>query len=132
MASGNIEVVRRWLEQRSDDGADPAVAELCDADIDYYPVRKFPEARPCHGREAFQRFMVEWWEGFAVVESVIRELIPVGDESGVRLEGDVHHCFWLRHGLIFRMEDHLTVKGALQALGLSGDTLEAAGLRGPR
>jgi hypothetical protein len=28
----------------------------------------------------------------------------------------------------FRWEDHLTLKGALLALGLSGETLEAAGL----
>jgi hypothetical protein len=38
------------------------------------------------------------------------------------------HCFWLRHGRIFRQEDHLTLPGALHALGLQGETLEAVGL----
>jgi hypothetical protein len=51
-----------------------------------------------------------------------------GRASGVALEGDAYHCFWLRHGRFIRAEDHLTAKGALHALGLSGETLEAAGL----
>jgi hypothetical protein len=45
------------------------------------------------------------------------------------LEGDIYHCVWLRHGRFLRMEDHLTLRGALDALGLKGDTLQAAGLR---
>jgi hypothetical protein len=52
-----------------------------------------------------------------------------GTLSGVALEGDLYHCFWLRHGRFIRVEDHLTEKGALHALGLSGETREAAGLR---
>ena len=44
------------------------------------------------------------------------------------MEGSLYQCFWLRHGLIFRLEDHLTLKGALYALGLNGETLKAAGL----
>ena len=52
-----------------------------------------------------------------------------GHASGAALEGDIYHCFWLRHGRFIRVEDHLTAKGALHALGLSGETLEAAGLR---
>lgn len=35
-----------------------------------------------------------------------------------RLEGDIYHCFWLGHGRFIRVEDHLTAKGALNALGL--------------
>jgi hypothetical protein len=73
----------------------------------------------------------------------VKKLIPVNDdrvlvhlslraegrESGVKLEGDLYQCVWLRHGHFFRWEDHLTLKGALRALGLTGETLEAAGLR---
>ena len=51
-----------------------------------------------------------------------------GRASGAKLEGDIYHCCWLRHGRFIRVEDHLTEKGALHALGLSGDSLEAAGL----
>jgi hypothetical protein len=48
----------------------------------------------------------------------------------MEIEGDVYECAWLRHGRFFRMEDHLTLGGALRALGLEGETLEEAGLRG--
>ena len=120
-----------------------SVAELFDADADYYPVRKFPEARPCHGVREIAQFIAQFWEPFSLSEWTIRELLAVGDDrvlacsnlraegrgSGVRLEGDVYHCMWLRHGRFFRVEDHLTLRGALHALGLQGETLEAAGLR---
>jgi hypothetical protein len=46
----------------------------------------------------------------------------------VKLDGDIYHCAWLRQGRFFRWEDHLSLKGALRALGLSGETLEAVGL----
>jgi hypothetical protein len=47
----NVEIVRRSFETL---GWTPAevqarVARFYDPDADYYPVRKFPEARPCHG-----------------------------------------------------------------------------------
>jgi hypothetical protein len=45
------------------------------------------------------------------------------------LEGDLYSCFWLRNGRFLRVEGHLTLAGALHALGVSGDSLEAAGLR---
>ena len=51
-----------------------------------------------------------------------------GRASGAKLEGDIFPCCWLRHGRFIRVEDHLTAKGALHALGFSGETLEAAGL----
>ena len=119
------------------------VAELWDADADYYPVRKFPEARPCHGRQELSDFIARYLEAFSRSEWAIREVIEVGDdrvlvctnlraagrESGVKLEGDLYQCYWLRHGRFFRVEDHLTLRGALHALGLQGETLDAAGLR---
>jgi hypothetical protein len=143
MSQENIEVVRRLMAAVSG-GTEDALAslsELCEPDIDYYPVRKFPEARPCHGLEEFSRFLARYLDAWRV-EVAIQNLIDVGDErvlargtlrteghgSGMELEGDLHQCFWLRHGRIFRQEDHLTLQGALHALGLEGKTLEAAGL----
>jgi len=55
-------------------------------------------------------------------------LAAEGRESGVKLQQELFVCYWLRHGRVFREEDHLTLSGALHALGLHGDTLEAAGL----
>jgi hypothetical protein len=118
------------------------VADFFDPDADYYPVRKFPEARPCHGVEEIARFGADYLDAWDRFEVAVKKLIPVGDdrvlghallraegrESGVKLEGDLYQCVWLRLGRFLRWEDHLTLKGALRALGLSGETLEAAGL----
>jgi hypothetical protein len=139
----NVEIVRRFNEEWASkpDELPAVVAEFVDADCDYYPVRKFPEAVPCHGRDSLAQFLVRYHETWDV-ENPIRDLIAVGDDrvlslitvkaeghrSGIRVEGDLYQCAWLRHGLIFRMEDHLTLKGALYALGLHGETLKAAGL----
>jgi hypothetical protein len=103
----------------------------------------FSDARPCHGLDEFSEWLAGWGEAWSRLEWAVHELIEVGDDrvlvcaslrgegrgSGVKLEGDLYQCVWLRHGRLFRIEDHLTVSGALHALGLEGGTLEAAGLR---
>jgi hypothetical protein len=141
----NVEVVRRFLAalSASPEEIRASVAEFWDADADYYPVRKFPEAQPCHGLEQVSRFLVRFREAWSRLDWAVQELFEIGDdrvlvcrslraegrESGMKLEGDVYQCCWLRHGRFFRVEDHLTLRGALHALGLQGETLEAAGLR---
>ena len=146
MSQENVEIAQRFLEELPPEGL-PLEQNLAwitgfwESDGDYYPVRKFPEARPCHGREEIARFITEYqaaWHYRYVVEDaraiaddrvLVRGRISAeGTASGVALEGDIYHCFWLRHGRFIRVEDHLTAKGALHALGLSGEALEAAGL----
>jgi SnoaL-like domain len=145
MSQENVEVVRRYLKEPPQAAPLEEVMEwiagFWESDCDYYPVRKFPEARPCHGREELARFLIEYraaWDYRYVVEDaraigddrvLVRARISAeGTASGVALEGEIFHCFWLRHGRFIRVEDHLTAKGALHALGLSGEALEAAGL----
>ncbi len=145
MSQENLEIARRYLEgyrgQTPQEMADHIDA-FWDPDGDYYPVRKFPESRPCHGIDEISRFNAEYRAAWERYELEVKELIPVGDdrvllrasvsaegrESGLKLEGDLYHCVWLRNGRLLRVEDHLTRAGALRALGLDGDTLEAAGL----
>lgn len=144
MSRENVEIARRWSDAAFG-GAESAVAilaELSDDHIDCYPVRKFPGAHPCHGREQFFRWLRDYLEAFARIENVIRGLYPIGDDrvlahvtlrmegrtSGVSLDGDLYNCMWLRHGRLFRIEDHLTVSAALRALGLDEESIEAAGL----
>jgi hypothetical protein len=145
MSRENVEVVRGWLAAMSAGPGEAlaAVAESFDADIDYYPVRKWPEAQPCHGLEEYSQFLARTFDAFSRSGWAIHELIEIGDDrvfvrvnmriegrgSGLNLEGDLYFCFWLRHGRFFRVEDHLTLSGALHALGLEGETLEAAGLK---
>jgi ketosteroid isomerase-like protein len=144
MSQENVEIVRRWFAALStgQEEAVSAVAEFWDADADFYPVRTFPEAQPCHGRGEVSHFVARYGETWSRFEYAVQELIEVGDDrvlarehlraegrrSGVKIEGDHYTCVWLRHGRFLRVEDHLTLKGALHALGLEGDTLEAVGL----
>jgi hypothetical protein len=141
MSQENVEIVRRIYEELLYRKAD-WVLDLWDPVGDYYPVAKFPESRPCHGVEEIASFHSEFRQAWEQLDARIRSITAVGDdrvlvrlglmaegkESGLSLEGDMFHCFWLRHGRIFRQEDHLTLPGALRALGLQGETLEAVGL----
>jgi SnoaL-like domain len=146
MSEENVEVVRRYLEKGLESVSPeqlPAwVAGFWESDGDYYPVRGFPEARPCHGREEIADFFVGLRDPWNY-QAAVKDARAIGDDrvlvhthvraeggtSGAAVEGDVYSCFWLRHGRFIRVEDHLTAKGALHAIGLSGETLEAAGLR---
>jgi SnoaL-like protein len=135
MSEGNLEAVRRWLDwpgHPAQEERDRLIDEIWVEDCDYYPVRRFPEAEPCHGREAVRRFMnyfVDAWEHWEVrvveVATVgdVRALAhthirAVGKGSGVDLDGEVFHGFWFRQGRILRLEDHLTERGAREGLGL--------------
>jgi hypothetical protein len=142
MSQENVEIVRRLMDR---DRASERLADFWEADGDYYPVRKFPESRPCHGPDEIRSFMTEYESAWEHYEFIVKEVHPVGDdrvflhayiraegrESGVSLEGDIYQCFWLRHGRLFRQEDHLTKRGALRALGLGDDSdapVEGVGL----
>ena len=144
MSQENVEIVRRWVAAMNGEPASmaAAVAQWFEEDSDYYPVRKFPEARPAHGREEMAHWMRLFNEGFPRSHWEIRELFSVGEDrvlawmklsaegrgSAIALWGDLYTCYWMRHGRFFRVEDHLTLSGALHALGVESDTLEADGL----
>jgi hypothetical protein len=141
----NVEIVRRWVKAETTTPAEiqAKVARFYDPDADYYPARKFPEAQPCHGHDEIVEFLVSYLAAWGRYHYAIQEVIEISDErvlvcgragaegreSRLLLDGDLYYCMWLRHGRCFRQEDHLTMKGALHALGLEGETLEAVGLR---
>lgn len=149
MSHENAEIVRRYYETEppgTPDGWAAFVERFWEPDGDYYPIRGFPEARPCHGRDEISAFFHAYFATWGSYEYALLEVEAVGDdrvfahgnlraaggESGAGVGGDLYHCCWLRHGRFIRSEDHVTAKGALRALGLSGDSLEAAGLRPSR
>jgi hypothetical protein len=137
MSQENAEIVRDYLKGRY------RTADIWDPNGDYYPEAKFPESRPCHGHREIARFFRDFEQAWGTVEITVENSTPIGDdrvlarciiagegrESGLSLESEIFYCFWLRHGRIFREEDHLTLPGALHALGLDGDSPEAVGLR---
>ena len=154
MSQQNVEVVRRYLEATDSpfkDGFVPADApeafpawwaEFWDPDADYYPIRGFPEAQPRHGREEIIDFLTDYLAAYERYHYLVKQARAVGDDrvfvhghvwaegrtSGAAVEGDLYHCFWLRHGRFIRAEDHLTARSALSALGLGAQALEAVGL----
>ena len=72
MSQENVEIVRRYVEQYGDLAPKDMLrwaGEFWEPDGDYYPVRKFPEARPCHGIEEFARFQAEYqdaWDRYEI------------------------------------------------------------------
>jgi hypothetical protein len=143
MSEENVEVVRRLMDIMRE-RASERIADFWEPDGDYYPVRKFPESRPCHGPDEIRSFMAEYESAWQNYEFIVKDAQPVGDdrvflhgyiraegrESGAALEGDIYQCFWLRHGRLFRQEDHLTKRGAMRALGLGDDPDDAVGVVG--
>jgi ketosteroid isomerase-like protein len=142
----NVETARRYLDaieegKRGRKAIEALVDEFWEPDRAYYPVRGFPESRPCHGRAEILRFLAAFFPAWEDYRYAIKDARAVGDDrvlvqeeiraagraSGLALEGDIYHCFWLRQGRFTRVEDHLTLKGALHALGRSSERLEAAG-----
>lgn len=144
MAEQNLEVVRRYMEGAGvEEDTVARVAEFWEPTGDYYPVRRFPEARPCHGHDEIASFLRDFlaaWESYSYsvldVKQVADDRVYAhgriraeGRASGMSLDGEIYHCFWLRQGRFIRVEDHLTANGAVRALGLSDEALQAAGLR---
>ena len=145
MSEENVEFVRRFHQRYSSlapKDMPQFVEEFWDIESDYYPARRFPGAKPCHGHQEIARFHAEFLSAWDRLEFTTNDLIAIGAdrvfvhatlhaegrESGVELDGDLYQCVWLRNGRAFRWEDHMTLKGALRAFGLVGETLEAAGL----
>ncbi|MFN2615798.1 MAG: nuclear transport factor 2 family protein, partial [Thermoleophilaceae bacterium] len=107
MSRENVEVVRRLMDTMRD-RASERIAGFWEPDGDYYPVRKFPEAQPCHGREEIAGFFAAYGAAWDRFEMAIKAITPVRDdrvlahttlsgegrESGLKLEGDVYYCFW--------------------------------------
>ena len=144
MTPQNAEIARRWctaMEQGPEETR-AALADFADPDFDFYPVGKYPDAQPCHGQEEFFQFLLRFWDSYSQSAWAIKKVIEVDDHrvlvlanlqaegraSGMNLEGDVYICFWFRHGRFFRLENHVTLRGAIHSMGLEGETLEAAGL----
>jgi hypothetical protein len=133
----NVESVQRWIEQsgraRTPDEVRALVYELWDTDASYYPVRKFPDAKPRHGVEEIAAFLVSWAGAWDALEFTVVEVVPVDDvrvfahasikaeshETQAPVEGGIYFSAWLRDRRILRWEDHLTEAGAAQGLGLA-------------
>ncbi len=132
----NVEILARLIDAVQAYWAggpwEETIAPLYDPEIDYYPVRKFPDSKPCHGLSELRQFYDSYKEAWESFEWKIVDVVAVGDDrvlahlhmagagrgSGVTIAGDLYACYWLRAGRIFRHDDHLTEEGARRALGM--------------
>jgi hypothetical protein len=66
----NVEIVRRFLQEFASERPEwsAVVARFWDADCDYYPVAKFPDPVPRHGRDEFSRWIVQTWDRFVATD----------------------------------------------------------------
>ena len=138
MSPDNVEIVRQSLDEwrKGAEAFARVVSESWDADADYYPARKFPEAQPRRGHAEIIGWFSTFNEAWDTWDWKIERIVPVGDdrvfaqarinaegqEARVSLQGDIYHCVWLRNGRVLRWEDHLTEAGALEALGVGAGT----------
>jgi hypothetical protein len=88
VSAENVEVVRRLMDTMRD-RASEHIADFWEPDGDYYPVRKFPESRPCHGAEEIRSFMAEYesaWDSRSAitVSSCTDTSGPKGASAGPR------------------------------------------------
>jgi hypothetical protein len=83
MSQENVDLVREYAEQYGQVAPKDTpqfAARFWEPDGDYYPVRKFPEARPCHGLDEIARFQAEYIDAWGGYECAITKLIAVGDD----------------------------------------------------
>ncbi len=140
----NAAVVRRIIDSwpGTTGELDGWVREIWEPDGDFYPVKKWPESRPCHGHDEIARFMTEMteaWDTWAMdVEAVaavdeIRVVARVnvraeGLESGAVLGDTLWQCCWIRSGRYLRVEDHLTIEGLRDGIGDDSQAVRALAL----
>ncbi len=128
----NLDVARRWLDWGAHQLVDDHFMELLDERCDYYPARQVAGATPCHGVEEVRRWLTQFRDAWDIWEVRVLdvEALPgdrviaqthvrgIGKGSGLDIDGDIFHVFWMRHGRILRLEDYLSERAARRALGL--------------
>jgi ketosteroid isomerase-like protein len=123
-----VEIVRRAIE--SVNGG--RIAEECfDAQVEYHTTPEGPVGGTYYGlvgvRQGLRSLQEAWDEirveahGFIDVGDAVVALVRYtvrGRNSGVTLDGDEPWAFWLRNGLIYRLDQYATKSDALKAVGL--------------
>ena len=132
MSQENVDIVRRWYEHSHAlrEHPDPA---LLSPDLIYRPVANFTESGTCRGLDEFRRFLESfyeaWADDFTITATSVRDY---GDAVIARVQFSGHarasgvvspwrafSVFWLRDGLITRIEDYADRAEALKAIGLA-------------
>jgi ketosteroid isomerase-like protein len=124
----NVEIVRRAIE--SVNGGQ--IAEECfDAQVEYNTIPEGPVGGTYHGVVGVQQGLRSLQEAWDEIKVEARSFIEAGDAlvasvrytvlgrtSGITLDGEEPWAFWLRNGLIYRLDQYATKSQALKAVGL--------------
>lgn len=128
MSQENVETVRRTIEAVNGG----SIAEDCfDANVEYHPMPAAPVPYAYRGVEGVRdglRSLQEAWSEMRVeaarfieaddaVVALIRYQVR-GRGSGMTMEGEQAWAFWLRKGVICRLDQYAGEDDALKAVGL--------------
>jgi hypothetical protein len=91
MSEENVEIARRYLASTEagmlgGKAVEALVKEFWEPDGDWYPVRRFPEARPSHGREEIVRFLTAIYGAWKDYRYVIKDARAIGDDRFLCME----------------------------------------------
>jgi ketosteroid isomerase-like protein len=121
-------VVRRAIEAVNGGG----IAEDCfDAKVEYHPMPGAPAPYAYRGVEGVREGLRSLQEAWGEMRVEVTRFIEVGNAvvaliryevrgrgSGLAMEGGQAWAFWLRKGLIYRVDQYVGEDEALKAVGL--------------
>lgn len=131
MSSEDVRIVRELFEATNRRDF-PAVMARYAPDIELLVGPGFPTAGTYRGSDAVGRFFADWLRTFdagfhfeltEVVEgpdaiAVVARHRATGTRSGITLDAEMFYAYWVRDGLVLRVEMPDTREEAMRAAGL--------------
>ena len=133
MSQENVEIVRRLTEALNARAFDTYYVEFFDPEVEWQTSAEDPDAATHRGRQAYERYVEQWLDGFQGMHIDIEESIDVGDDrvftwsrftgrgrtSGAPADWYLAIVFTIRDGRVVRAEEYFDRDEALEVAGLS-------------
>jgi ketosteroid isomerase-like protein len=124
----NVKIARRTIEAVNGG----SVAEDCfEANVEYHPMPGAPVPYAYRGVEGVREGLRSLQDAWSEMKVEVTRFIEAGDAvvaligyqvrgrgSGMTMEGEQAWAFWLRNGLIYRLDQYAREDEALKAVGL--------------
>jgi ketosteroid isomerase-like protein len=132
MSQENVEILRRFAEVFQTGDLERVVSEFFDPEIEWRTSAEDPDAATHRGREAYKRYVEQWWESFEGLRAEVEEYIDAGDDhvftwvrwtgrgraSGVDSDWHLAVNYTMRDGKVVLAEEYFDRAEALEAVGL--------------
>jgi ketosteroid isomerase-like protein len=128
--SGNLEVVKAWVDACNRQDADAALA-LCTPDVELIESKALPGAVDAIGADAvrtyLERFTAHWSEGEWLPEEFLESsdkvfmrarLLLTGRRSGIQVDREWFYVFTIREGKLQRQDGFDSREEGLRAAGI--------------